>query len=273
MKITDMLLTPNKYSRPQTNLESVKKIVVHWIGNAGSSAIENRNYFESLKVGKTQVVKDSTVFMYSSSHYVIGLKGEIIRCIPENEWAYTSNSANKYSISIECCHLLWDGKFTNETYSSLIELVTNLCKRYNLDPINNIIRHYDVTKKDCPRWFVNNPLEWETFKANVAKELTKKEEVVVETVSQPKNNIDLQEQIDKLQKELSEANETINKLQSEFVLGDYKVTYNGKEVKFDEQLINYKGRIQIPLRKVIEIFGKVIRWDEENKTAKISDLP
>lgn len=49
MKITEMLLTPNKYSRPQIALKSVKKIVLHYIGNPNTSAQANRNYFENQK--------------------------------------------------------------------------------------------------------------------------------------------------------------------------------------------------------------------------------
>ena len=76
MKIQEKLLTINPYSRSGEKQNKIEKIVVHWVGNAGSSALGNRNYFESLaKTHKT----------YASSHYIIGLDGEIIRCIPENE--------------------------------------------------------------------------------------------------------------------------------------------------------------------------------------------
>ena len=30
--------------------------------------------------------------------------------------------------------------------------------------IKDNIRHYDVTGKICPKWFVDNPSEWEKFK-------------------------------------------------------------------------------------------------------------
>ena len=83
MNITDALLTPNKYSRPQIPLKSVKKVVLHYVGNAGSTAMATRNYFENQKNGGR----------YVSSHYIVGLDGEILRCVPENEVAYCSNQA------------------------------------------------------------------------------------------------------------------------------------------------------------------------------------
>jgi N-acetylmuramoyl-L-alanine amidase CwlA len=33
--------------------------------------------------------------------------------------------------------------------------------------MDNILRHYDVTGKDCPRYFVKNETEWETLKTDV----------------------------------------------------------------------------------------------------------
>lgn len=153
-----MLLTPNKYSRPQTPLKKVTKIAVHYVGNPGSSAQGNRNYFENLKTNHAA---------YASSHYIIGLYGEIIQCIPENEISYATNSANSYSISIENCHPHRDGKFTTATRQSLKELCADICKRYNLDPLKDIIRHYDVTGKLCPYYWVTHPEDFQRFKQEV----------------------------------------------------------------------------------------------------------
>ena len=157
MEIQQKLLTINPYSRPGTKIGKIKNIVIHWVGNAGSSAIANRNYFESLKDKKA----------YASSHYIIGLEGEIILCVPESEVAYHGNSANSYSIGIENCHPDWEGKFNDKTYASLVDLCADLCKRYNLDPTIALIRHYDITKKDCTHYYVQNPKAWEKLKSDV----------------------------------------------------------------------------------------------------------
>lgn len=161
--IEDRLLTVNSYSRSGEKQNNIEKIVVHWVGNAGSSAIANRNYFENLK---------DTHKTYASSHYVIGLNGEIIRCIPENEVAFHSGSysMNRKSIGIENCHPDWEGKFNENTYNSLVELCADICKRYNLD-VNAIIRHHDVTGKNCPKYYVENEQEWNKFKQYVANKI------------------------------------------------------------------------------------------------------
>ena len=163
MNIEERLLTISPYCRSGERQNAIQNIVVHWVGNAGSSAIGNRNYFNSLATShKTS----------ASSHYIIGLNGEVIKCIPENEVAFHSGSysMNRKSIGIETCHPDWNGKFVDSTYHSLVELCADICKRYNLT-VNNIIRHYDVTGKDCPRYYVQNPNEWIQFKNDVANKL------------------------------------------------------------------------------------------------------
>lgn len=166
MEITRMLLTPNRYSRPQIPLKKVTKIAVHYVGNAGSSARGNRNYFESLKEGKRD---RNGRLIYASSHYIIGLEGEIIQCIPESEISYATNDANSYSISIENCHQYEDGRFNEKTLKSLMELCADLCKRYGLHPTKDIIRHYDVSGKPCPLWWVKHPQDFLYFKQDVKK--------------------------------------------------------------------------------------------------------
>lgn len=162
--IEERLLTPNDYSRPQTPLKSVKGIVVHYTANPGTDADDNRNYFENL--GKNM----ST---YASSHFVIGLKGNIIQCVPLDEIAYASNNRNKDTISIECCHKNKNGKFTQETYKSLVELTAWLCSKYKLG-VDDIIRHYDVTGKACPLYFVEHENKWEEFLSDVEAKIYEK---------------------------------------------------------------------------------------------------
>lgn len=157
-----MMLTPNKYSRPQIPLNGVKKIAVHYVGNPGSTAKNNRDYFENLK---------NTHSRYVSAHFVIGLSGEVIQCIPLNEISYCTNQANSYSISIECCHPDETGKFNRETEESLIELCAYLCGKFGLSE-SDIIRHYDVTGKACPLWYVSHPEDFAAMKKRVGELLS-----------------------------------------------------------------------------------------------------
>lgn len=153
LTIQHQFLTVNPYSRSGKSLKRVKGIVIHYTANPGSSAKNNRNYFENLK--DTQLTK-------ASSHFIIGLKGEVIQCIPLNEIAYASNNRNNDTIAIECCHPDSTGKFNKKTYQSLQTLVKALMETYHLDK-SDIIRHYDVTGKICPKYFVDYPQAWQDF--------------------------------------------------------------------------------------------------------------
>lgn len=155
--ITSDLLDPNPYSRPQTALENVTGIVVHYVANPGSTAAQNRNYFNGLK--------DSHA-TYASSHFVVDLDGTIVQAVPLDEIAYASNTRNSDTISIECCHYDETGKFSDATYDSLVKLSAWLCGKYNLKE-DDIIRHYDVTGKLCPLYYVEHEDEWEQFKDDV----------------------------------------------------------------------------------------------------------
>ena len=140
-------------SRRGVMLESVKNIVIHYVGNPGTSAQQNRDYYAN---------PSSEV----SSHFVIGLKGEVIQCIPLHEKSSASNHRNKDTISIEVCHPDVSGKFTDASYQSLVKLTAWLLDVCNLDS-DDVIRHYDITGKQCPLYFVTHEDKWEQFRQEI----------------------------------------------------------------------------------------------------------
>lgn len=156
--VTVNYLTVNEYSRPGNKLRNVNAIVIHYVGNPGTTAAQNRSYFEGLKDGHGTS---------ASSHYIVGLEGEIIQCVPLDEISYASNERNGDTISIECCHPDETGQFNAATYDSLVKLTAALCNTYGLSPDKDIIRHYDITGKKCPLYFVDNEEEWYGFKLSV----------------------------------------------------------------------------------------------------------
>ena len=146
-------------SRARTGLalEGLHNIVIHYTGNPGTTAKQNRNYF-----GKP----DTLV----CSHFLIGLEGEIIQCIPLDEQSAASNHRNIDTVSIEVCHPDKTGKFNEATYESLVRLTAWLCSNTSLTEAD-IIRHHDITGKQCPKYFVDDPKAWEQFKVDVGKKI------------------------------------------------------------------------------------------------------
>lgn len=165
-EIDVQLLDVNAYSRPGINTDTITGIVIHYTANPGSTAQENRDYFNSLQY--TQETE-------ASSNFVIGLDGEIIQCVPTWEVAYASNERNMDTVSIECCHPDDSGAFTDETYRALVQLTAWLCEKFDLTQ-DDVIRHYDVTGKICPKYFVDHEDEWSGFKANVGKAMERSAE-------------------------------------------------------------------------------------------------
>ena len=125
--VTQELLTPNEYSRPRTPVKRVNAIVVHYVGNPGTSAAANRSYFEGL----------------------------------------AASVRNYETVSIEVCHPDAEGRFNDVTMDSLVRLTAWLCQEFGLDPQRDVIRHYDVTGKECPVYYVRNPDAWQAFKEQV----------------------------------------------------------------------------------------------------------
>ena len=145
-------------SRRGEPLEGFKDVVVHYIGNPGTTAQQNRDWFQN---------PDSEV----SSHFVIGLEGEVIQCVPLGEKSSASNWRNNDTVSIEVCHPDESGAFTQASYDSLVRLTAWLCDVGGLGA-DDVIRHYDITEKNCPKYFVEHVDAWLQFKADVGEQVS-----------------------------------------------------------------------------------------------------
>ena len=168
MQITEALLTKNPFSRPGTKMKTKEGIVLHYVGNANSTAIANRNYFENLK---SQKETPGAKLRYASSHEIIGLQGEVVICVPADEVAYHAGPANSTFYGIEVCHPKADGAFSEVTTATLVDRCVQICIDNKLDPRKKgvIKRHYDVTEKLCPIYYVRNPKAWTDLLTRINK--------------------------------------------------------------------------------------------------------
>ena len=141
MKITDKLIPRGKYNRPGTKSEP-KRVCVHYTGDLGASA-ERLALFFCTNVNAT-----------TSSQYVVGTDGEVIRCVPDDEIAYGASGKNAGTIHIEVCYKSADGRFEEASVKALNELVLYLMPRYHI-AAKDVVRHYDLTGKHCPAYYVD----------------------------------------------------------------------------------------------------------------------
>lgn len=157
------LCDQRNYSTKTRKATDIKYIVIHYTGNNGDTDEGNANYFHNNDTGDT------------SAHYFVD-EDSITQSVPDLSIAWhcgaktyvhpTCRNAN--SIGVEMCSDIVKGKYTI-TYATAVNAVTlvkNLMKKYNI-PIENVIRHYDVTGKKCPAPWVDEPIYWQTFKKNL----------------------------------------------------------------------------------------------------------
>lgn len=135
-----------------------QEIILHYIGNPGTTAAANAKYFGN--------VNDQV-----SVHYIVD-DSSIIEIIPPTMKSYGTSSRehNEKGIQIEMCHPDGTGKINEATLANVIWLCRELIGAFG---ITEIIRHYDVSGKKCPLWYVEHPEEWEELKKRImGKELT-----------------------------------------------------------------------------------------------------
>src|SRR5574344_1117772 len=136
-------------TRPNENIIKVHKIILHQCPLKEKSAIFNRNYINNLQY------QDN---IFCSYHYIVGLDGEIINIIPEEEIALHTNilEIDNYSIGIGICNSdRYENKVSKKEINSLRLLCNYLATKYNLDKKFDIIHYYDIINKRSPYFFVD----------------------------------------------------------------------------------------------------------------------
>lgn len=136
---------------------NIKYIVVHYTGASGQTAKNNLDYF-----ARTENLK-------SSAHYFIGEDG-IMQSVRDNQIAWHCGTTGAYkhpecrnanSIGIELCLNKGGSSWyiTVPVMDGFVSLVREKMKQYNI-PIERVLRHYDVTGKNCPALYVQNERAW-----------------------------------------------------------------------------------------------------------------
>lgn len=170
------------HNRTNRKLNALKAIIIHWTANTnkGANAMANRNYFN------TKHLTPSGSLVYASAHYNVDSTC-ILQCLPDDEvgyhvgakaFRYTAtarrlmgdlSSPNYVTIGIEMC-VNSDGDF-DITRAQTVELTRYLANKYGLGRAD-VLRHYDITGKDCPRMMIEEAA-WSSFLDDVfVKETT-----------------------------------------------------------------------------------------------------
>ena len=151
---------------------NIKYIVFHYTGNKGDTAYNNGNYF------KNNAVKASANFFVDSTTVVESVPIDYVpysvggsrysNCSSTEGGKYYGKATNTNTINIEMCGDK-TGVASAETQENAINLGKELMEKYNID-IDHVIRHFDVTGKQCPAYFcgsASKDKEWKKFKAKL----------------------------------------------------------------------------------------------------------
>lgn len=156
-----------KYNYTPRYNKEIKYCVIHDVGVKGSTAINNYMYFNGGNRG-------------SSADFFVDVDNiiQLVDCAKNYSW-HCGDGAGKYgitnsnSIGIEMCLV----EPFDTVIQNTIELVKYLMKELNI-PIENVVRHYDTSGKNCPNSLSpNNWEKWFWFKSQLSIKDNDKNEV------------------------------------------------------------------------------------------------
>ena len=156
------------------NTKVIKFLVYHYTANDGDTDEANANYFHNnvVKASAHRFVDDDSVTISVPDDYVAWSVGGGLQGSKGHK--YHKICTNTNSISIEMCDTIRNGKYevSPKTRANAIALGKELIKKYGIKK-EYVIRHYDVTGKMCPLYFVKDEKAWEEFKNELFKSESK----------------------------------------------------------------------------------------------------
>lgn len=169
-----------------------KYIVIHYFGALGNAA-SVAEWFRNPSAR-------------ASAHYAVDEGNTIYRCVKDTDAAWHCGDGSLHpecrnwnSIGIEIRPKkrrtgstgAWDRDwyFDDRALENALWLIRRLMKQYRI-PVENVIRHYDVSGKMCPRPFVGTDVntyynttgdvQWQRFRERIEKEMVEKSKMIVD---------------------------------------------------------------------------------------------
>ena len=172
MNLKTNLANRSNYGNARS-LSDIKYIVIHYTANDGDTDENNGKYFAN------NIVK-------TSAHYFVD-DDSVTQSVPDSyiAWHCGANTyrhpscRNSNSIGIEICDDIRNGVIypSEKTIQNVLELTRSLMQKYNV-PKEHIIRHYDVTGKKCPAYWVDDVKWKKEFWNRLGEDDMTKEDVI-----------------------------------------------------------------------------------------------
>ncbi len=172
MEIKEILAHPSNYTKGRK--QKIEYIVVHYTANNGDTAEGNGKYF-------------SGADRNTSAHYFVD-EDKVVQSVLDKNTAWHCGAKtykhkkcrNENSIGVEMCsEKNNEGQYeiNQKTQLNAVEVVKWLMKKYHI-PVENVLRHYDVTGKLCPEPLVKNQKLWLDFKQKLLQSKEVQKEMV-----------------------------------------------------------------------------------------------
>lgn len=164
MEIKTKIARIDNFTTKPRELSNIDYLVLHYTGNRGDTAKNNAAYFAREIAG-------------TSAHYFVD-EQEIWRSVSDDHTAWHCGTKGTYyhpkcrnanSIGVEVCMLDKHGRLRQGSIDRAAALVRELVQRYGI-PADRVVRHYDVTHKDCPAPMVSSPALWREFKEQLQED-------------------------------------------------------------------------------------------------------
>lgn len=166
----------DNYKRANRTASDIGYIVIHYTGNKGDTAAANGAYFARERVG-------------TSAHYFVD-ESNVVCSVQEKDVAWHCGTTTGYyhpacrnsnSIGIEICMLDKQGGIRTGSIDNAAALTRTLMRKYNILP-SHVLRHYDITRKNCPAPMVADPALWAAYKTAVQEgdEVVSKTSVLID---------------------------------------------------------------------------------------------
>ena len=152
---------------------SVKGIAIHYTDATTQNTDTAKNNCDYFATGNDR---------QASAQIFIDYEGLSARSLPLNTVAFSvGNPRNSYAkgsyystlnnantVSIELCGIV--GRPISEAQK---ETLLKVCKwvKKQCPNIEYVVRHYDIVKKECPKWYVDNPSDWFRLRKEIYQEL------------------------------------------------------------------------------------------------------
>lgn len=226
----------NQFSRTGAVLSSQSAMVWHYTADPGATDEREQDYFDD-NLGR-QNPNDNIEDRYAGAHIFIDKDSGRIT-IPLWEMAYHAGDTwyNHNSLSCELC-IEKDGSFHPATIARAVKVGALLQLIFGWKTDRNI-RHYDVTKKLCPKPWVDNPTLFTQFKRDVEAQI----KVYLSESSTPV----VDKSVDK----------------------PCNIEVNGKTLPAKGK--NRNGVTRLPIRAVSEAVGVIPEWCPTTKQVRVNN--